>query len=78
MLTGAAWWPPAADITLTGRPVGAPRPPGEPVADVLSRLNACSGNRALVFAGGHLAGIVSWADISRAWNGSAAAPAHPH
>jgi hypothetical protein len=40
--------------------------PGEPVADVLPRLNACSENRALVFADGHLAGIVSPADISRA------------
>jgi hypothetical protein len=28
--------------------------------------NACSENRALVFADGHLAGIVSPADISRA------------
>src|SRR5436190_5885845 len=40
--------------------------PDEPVADVLPRLNACSENRALVFADGHLAGIVSSADISRA------------
>ena len=40
--------------------------PDEPVADVLPRLNACSENRALVFADGHLAGIVSPADISRA------------
>jgi CBS domain-containing protein len=40
--------------------------PDEPVADVLPRLNACSDNRALVFAGGHLDGIVSPADISRA------------
>jgi len=30
------------------------------------KLNACSENRALVFADGHLAGIVSSADISRA------------
>ena len=40
--------------------------PDEPVGDVLPRLHACSDNRALVFAGGHLAGIVSPADISRA------------
>ena len=40
--------------------------PDEPVADVLPRLNECSENRALVFADGHLAGIVSSADISRA------------
>jgi Zn-dependent protease/CBS domain-containing protein len=40
--------------------------PDEPVADVLPRLNANSENRALVFADGQLAGIVSPADISRA------------
>jgi CBS domain-containing protein len=40
--------------------------PDEPVADVLPRLNACSENRALVFDGGKLAGIVSPADVSRA------------
>jgi Zn-dependent protease/CBS domain-containing protein len=40
--------------------------PDEPVADVLPRLNANSENRALVFTDGHLAGIVSPADISRA------------
>ena len=40
--------------------------PDEPVADVLPRLNANSENRALVFADGRLAGIVSPADISRA------------
>ena len=40
--------------------------PDEPVADVLPRLNACSERRALVFANGDLAGIVSPADISRA------------
>ncbi len=39
--------------------------PDEPVADVLPRLNACSEDRALVFADGHLAGIVSPADMSR-------------
>jgi Zn-dependent protease/predicted transcriptional regulator len=39
--------------------------PDEPVADVLPRLNACSERRALVFTDGHLAGIVSPADISR-------------
>ena len=36
------------------------------MADVLPRLNACSENRALVFTDGHLAGIVSPTDISRA------------
>jgi Zn-dependent protease/CBS domain-containing protein len=40
--------------------------PNEPVADVLPRLNACSDSRALVFADGHLAGIISPTDISRA------------
>ena len=40
--------------------------PDEPAADVLPRLHACSDNRALVFADGHLAGIVSPADISHA------------
>ena len=40
--------------------------PDEPVADVLPRLNACSEGRALVFADGDLAGIVSPADTSRA------------
>ena len=40
--------------------------PDEPVADVLPRLNECSEGRALVFADGHLAGIVSSSDISRA------------
>jgi CBS-domain-containing membrane protein len=40
--------------------------PDEPVADLLPRLNACSDSRALVFAGGQLAGIVAPADISRA------------
>jgi Zn-dependent protease/predicted transcriptional regulator len=40
--------------------------PDEPVADVLPRLHACSDNRALVFADGHLAGIVSPSDVSRA------------
>ena len=40
--------------------------PDEPVADVLPRLNECSDRRALVFADGQLAGIVSPADISRA------------
>jgi Zn-dependent protease/CBS domain-containing protein len=39
--------------------------PDEPVADVLPRLGACSDGRALVFAGGQLAGILSPADISR-------------
>ena len=40
--------------------------PDEPVADMLPRLNECSERRALVFTGGHLAGIVSPADVSRA------------
>jgi Zn-dependent protease/predicted transcriptional regulator len=40
--------------------------PDEPVSDVLPRLNECSEGRALVFADGHLAGIVTPADISRA------------
>ena len=40
--------------------------PDEPVADVLPRLNACSESRALVFTDGHLTGIVSPTDISRA------------
>jgi hypothetical protein len=40
--------------------------PDEPVADLLPRLGACSDGRALVFAGGQLAGIVAPADISRA------------
>jgi Zn-dependent protease/CBS domain-containing protein len=40
--------------------------PDEPVADVLSRLNACSEGRALVFSDGHLTGIVSPTDVSRA------------
>ncbi len=40
--------------------------PDEPVADVLPRLNACSDGRALVFADGHLVGIVSPGDMSRA------------
>jgi Zn-dependent protease/predicted transcriptional regulator len=40
--------------------------PDEPVSEVLPRLNECSEDRALVFADGHLAGIVTPADISRA------------
>jgi Zn-dependent protease/predicted transcriptional regulator len=40
--------------------------PDEPVADLLPRLNAGSDSRVLVFADGHLAGIVSPTDISRA------------
>ena len=40
--------------------------PDEPVADVLPRLNASSEGRALVFADGHLAGIVSPDDVNRA------------
>jgi Zn-dependent protease/CBS domain-containing protein len=40
--------------------------PDEPVADVLPRLTGCSDGRALVFADGQLAGIVSPSDLSRA------------
>ena len=40
--------------------------PDEPAADLLPRLHACSDNRALVFADGHLAGIVSASDLSHA------------
>jgi Zn-dependent protease len=40
--------------------------PDEPVADVLPRLHGCAEGRALVFADGHLAGIISPVDISRA------------
>jgi len=40
--------------------------PDEPVSDVLPRLSGCSEGRALVFAGGQLAGIVSPSDMSRA------------
>jgi Zn-dependent protease/predicted transcriptional regulator len=40
--------------------------PDEPVADVLPRLNECSENRVLVFAGDNLVGIVSASDISHA------------
>jgi Zn-dependent protease/CBS domain-containing protein len=40
--------------------------PDEPVADVLPRLNGCAEGRALVFSDGHLDGIVSPSDISRA------------
>ena len=40
--------------------------PAEQASDVLPRLNECSEGRALVFADGHLAGIVSPSDISRA------------
>jgi CBS domain-containing protein len=49
--------------------------PDEPVADVLPRLNACSEGRALVFADGHLAGIVSADDVSRALERLGRAPA---
>jgi Zn-dependent protease/predicted transcriptional regulator len=64
--------PPGERDRTTLRDAACPLPevaratPDEPVADVLPRLNACSDNRALVFADGHLAGIVSPADISRA------------
>jgi Zn-dependent protease len=40
--------------------------PDEPVADLLPRLNGCGEGRALVFADGQLAGIVSPADVNRA------------
>jgi Zn-dependent protease/CBS domain-containing protein len=64
--------PAAARGRTTLQDVACPLPdvarasPAEPVADVLPRLNACSEDRALVFTDGHLAGIVSPADISRA------------
>jgi Zn-dependent protease/CBS domain-containing protein len=64
--------PPAARGQTTLEDAACPLPdvaratPDEPVADVLPRLNACSERRALVFTDGHLAGIVSPADISRA------------
>jgi Zn-dependent protease/CBS domain-containing protein len=64
--------PPAGRGTTTLRDVACPlsdvarATPDEPVSDLLPRLNACSDNRALVFADGHLAGIVSPTDISRA------------
>jgi Zn-dependent protease/CBS domain-containing protein len=50
--------------------------PDEPVANVLPRLNACSEGRALVFADGQLAGIVSPSDMSRAlqWLSSDSGP----
>ena len=51
--------------------------PDEPVADVLPRLNECSERRALVFDDGHLAGIVSPADISRALQRTSGAPGSP-
>ena len=40
--------------------------PDEPVADVLPRLTGCSEGRVLVLADGHLAGIVTSSDLSRA------------
>lgn len=40
--------------------------PDEPAADLLPRFHACSDNRALIFADGRLAGIVSPADLSHA------------
>jgi CBS domain-containing protein len=64
--------PPGDRGTTTLRDVACPlsdvarATPDEPVADLLPRLNECSDNRALVFADGHLAGIVSPTDISRA------------
>jgi Zn-dependent protease/CBS domain-containing protein len=50
--------------------------PDEPVANVLPRLSACSEGRALVFADGQLAGIVSPSDMSRAlqWLSSDSGP----
>ena len=51
--------------------------PDEPVSDVLPRLNECSERRALVFDDGHLAGIVSPADISRALERLTRSPAAP-
>ena len=51
--------------------------PEEPVSDVLPRLNECSERRALVFDDGHLAGIVSPADISRALERLTRSPSAP-
>jgi CBS domain-containing protein len=50
--------------------------PDEPVANVLPRLSACSEGRALVFADGQLAGIVSPSDMNRAlqWLSSDSGP----
>jgi CBS-domain-containing membrane protein len=39
--------------------------PGDPLAELLPRLTAESGRRALVFDGGRLVGIVTPADVSR-------------
>jgi Zn-dependent protease/predicted transcriptional regulator len=41
-------------------------PPEEPLLDLLPRLNGCADGRALVVSDGHLIGIVSPSDISRA------------
>ncbi|GAB3233329.1 site-2 protease family protein [Glycomyces halotolerans] len=40
--------------------------PEEPLADLLPRIGGCADGRALVFSDGHLVGIVSPSDISRA------------
>jgi len=39
--------------------------PQDPVADILPRLAQCADRRALVFSGGHLAGIITPSDITR-------------
>lgn len=46
--------------------------PSEPVADLLPRLAGCAEGRALVFSDGHLEGIVSLSDVTRAlrWSGA--------
>ena len=51
--------------------------PDEPVGDVLARLNQCSEGRVLVFDDGHLAGIVSPADISHALERITRSPGPP-
>ncbi len=47
---------------LSGVPVGTP---GEPIADLLQRMQASPDGRALVIEDGHLVGIVSPSDIAR-------------
>jgi CBS domain-containing protein len=49
---------PPAEIPLTH--------PDEPLSDLLPRLGGCADGRALVFADGHLVGILTPSDISRA------------
>jgi Zn-dependent protease/predicted transcriptional regulator len=51
--------------------------PDESAADLLPGLNGCADGRALVFDDGHLAGIVSPADISRALERLTRSPGGP-